>query len=203
MVLVDVNSVKPEPKSSSSSSETEGTPLVKAINSLVTSNEFSKNDYGSDAKAIAFLAKDLEEILEQPDLDPAEKLKMYNQKLKTYLFLVRENDNNNSLKKSPSVNVSEQNTDDDDDNGYEDAGDRLESNISTVSKRRTPSTSSLFVETPQASKTPSHFPERKQHKNNLPRATPIVNRLRGAAARQKNSRLKGFLVNWQQYGEEE
>ncbi len=193
MVLVDVNTIKSP--TTNPSSKTDGSPLVNAINSLAVSNEFNKSNYGSDAKAMAFLAKELDEILDRRDLDPAEKLKIYNQKLQTYLFLVRENDNNGI------INTRSDEDDANSDDGFED-GVRHE-DISMLSRRRAPSTSSLFVDTPLTSKTPFHFSARKPHKSNLPRTTPKGERLRGVTERRKNSRLKGFLTNWQQYGDTE
>lgn len=52
------------------------------------------------------------------------------------------------------------------------------------------------MSTPTTSKSPYYFTGRKQHTSNLPRLTPKLKRLRTAVERQKNSRYKDFLHNW-------
>lgn len=85
MVLVDINAVRP----------TEKEPLTKAINSLITSNEFSRSNFGSSALAISYLDKEMKEILDGDEQDITKKLHRYSQNLQKYLFLLRENENSN------------------------------------------------------------------------------------------------------------
>lgn len=85
MVLVDINSInQPTPEKKNN----QDTPLVKVLNSLVSSNEFSRSEYGSNAQWMASLDAKLKEILETDYDDPAEKVKRYNLELQKYLFHV-------------------------------------------------------------------------------------------------------------------
>lgn len=63
--------------------------LVNAINSLTSSEEFSRAYFGSSAVSVSHLDNELKHLIERKDLDPSEKLKLYSQSLNRYLFLQR------------------------------------------------------------------------------------------------------------------
>lgn len=215
MVLVDINSITPKQGGQPQTKQDEPL-LVKALNSLITSNEYSRSEFGAKAKVVADLDKELKVILERTDLQPSEKIKLYNHQLQRYLHMVRSDGNNTPVNASDDVETQSEETD------YG-AGDvsMVEPNISRVSQPRRHSTSTLLAETPRSIKTPvkrvarkrtkipaffereDNILGRKQYKNNLPRETPVRARLRTAEERRKNSRFRGFLSNWQNYGESE
>jgi len=180
MVLVDINSMK----------KNEDAPLVKAINSLVTSNEFNHNEYGSNAKWIAALDSKLKEILDRNYADPAEKVKRYNRELQKYLFHVTNPSTSSVPPDMPETTEAD----------FSDVGGDMLGNTVPPSSQKLYKTT--VPTTPQTSRK-SIFEEpasgRKPHKTNLPRETPKQARLRNSALRRKNSRLKGFLENWDEY----
>lgn len=156
-------------------------PVSKAISSLVTSNEFSRVNYRSNAIAIAHLDKEMNEILDRTDLQPDEKLALYNLHLKRYLFLQRERekaDNSTSVKeKQPKLTVNRIKanltgpvTEDDD------------ASISTIDEEDT-----VVANVPV---TPKKLYEIKKplFKNTLPRSTPKSEILRTSEQRRPPSR---------------
>lgn len=176
MVLVDINTIKPTTSVRPAESPAKNdNALAKAINSLVTSTEFSKTNYGSSAYTIAMLDKEMKEILERRDLGPNERLNIYNQKLQKYLFLLRESEKS----EQPHIRNNE------------------------ISPPGTP-VLQIEPEQPGAgSRNP--FNEvvtpltRQPYKTHLPRITPKQVRLRASEKRQKSSRLNNFLSNWDEY----
>lgn len=187
MVLVDINTTK-QPTSASDDG------VVKAINSLAQTTEFSKANYGPNAKPLAHLALELQEIVDKGNSDPAHQLRLYNQKLQKYLLLSRGN-GNSQVSNTPNftspgaVPESESETS----SLPEMVTIAQISPVPPVRQR----TSSLFQPTPTTSKTPNYPTGRRGYRTNLPRITPKENRLRTVEQRRKNSRYKDFLVNWE------
>lgn len=184
MALVDINSINRP----ATVKKQQDDPILQALNALVASNEFSRDEYGSKAKYLADLDTKMKEILESNYMDPAEKVKHYNRELQKYLFHV--------AKKYSDVATKEEAEEEDDYGRKNISRDFYESSTSAVIE---PSTSSIFDETQRAHKTPFHFAGRAPHKNNLPRETPKAERLRTNAERRKNSRLSGYFDNWEEY----
>lgn len=89
MVLVDINTIKPNSATSAHVEDKVVNNLTKAISSLASSNEFSRSHFGDSATAISHLYNEMNKILEREDLKPDVKLKLYHEKLKRYLFLQR------------------------------------------------------------------------------------------------------------------
>lgn len=175
MVLVDINTIRPPEKE----------PLTKAINSLITSNEFSRSNFGSNALAISYLDKEMKEILDGDEQDITKKLQRYNQNLQKYLFLLRENEKPNSSVTPVPVVIQDPLAE----------VEAIESEPASVNTAPRASTSSLFMSTPTTSKS-RYYTTARKHTSNLPRVTPKLKRLRTEAERQKNSRYKDFLHNW-------
>lgn len=176
MVLVDVDTIRP---SSDCKNVEEDSKVVKALNTLVTQQKFNKNNFGDYATNVELLDREMREILDST-LEPLSKLKLYNQKLQKYLFLVRDNEEN---PQRPSTNLP---------HVYVPSEVDISMNVSPEPDISTPSStkpeiSRVFTETPV-----SHH----QHTSNLPRLTPIQERLRAIGERQKNSRYKDYFVNW-------
>lgn len=189
MVLVDVNSVNQPPSK-----------LLDTLNTLATSTEYSKNEFGSTAPVIANLDRELKAILERDDLDPMQRLKIYNEKLQKYLFLVHENERK-SPATTPKLETTIEKEENDDDINTTGGLDRTFSGPQTVKQGR-----ASFIWAPgdntATNTTPLQTTGGKQGKSNLPRQTPIQERLRSVAQRQKNSRYKDFLSNWDEYANE-
>lgn len=198
MVLVDIASVRPQ--AGHQLSEKTEDSLTKAINNLATSNEFSKANYGANAKPLSALDKELKELMDRQDLKPDDKLKLYDQKLQKYLFLLRDSNNapNTKPKKKigPSFEPSQPSPPSSPSSPTSDGSPPFEGFPSTKAVR-TPVSS--LLETPRTAKTPFYFTGRKPHKTNLPRTTPVHERIRTSAERQRNSRYKDFLGSWESY----
>lgn len=96
MILVDANTA-------TKSSETD--PIVKAINSLTSATEFSRNYYGTNTTAIAYLDQELKQILEHTGLNPTEKLQLYSQILNRYLLLQRQSEKQSSTTPASSPQI--------------------------------------------------------------------------------------------------
>lgn len=186
MVLVDINTVKP-----SSTKIPENDSLANAINSLVASNEFSKSNFGSNAKIIAQLDKELKEILENKSLLPNIKLKHYDQKLQQYLFLLRESEKSNS----PDLNFNKATTPP----LYSPSPILVETLSNPISR----TTSAESITPIKSESSPilmtvrsSPFVHRKPARVNLPRRTPKEERLRKPSQRRKNKRLEDYFSSW-------
>lgn len=167
--------------------EQQDDPVLQALNTLITLKEFSYAKYGDKAKYLAYLDARMKEILENNYMYPDEKVKYYDRELQKYLFHVTKRHPHDAAKEEEEA----------DDYGRKSLSPDLYER--TTSAVIAPSTSAIFDETPRAHKTPFHFAGREPHKNNLPRDTPKAGRLRTIAERRKNSRLKEFLENWEEY----
>lgn len=200
MILVDV-----KPESSQKDS------LADAINSLVKTTEFSKANYGSNAIAISHLDNELKDLLTRTDLSPETRLREYDQRLQKYLFLLRETDKNNVTPSRPSPvgvallpKIEPEETASVAESGEEEESDRRSPGPSpgpfifgspfvstpppkTLRTPQQPSTSSTVKTTEQAT---------NNTRSNLPRTTPIEERLRKKSERRKNSRFQDFWINW-------
>ena len=198
MVLVDVNSLK------DSTSTAAINELTAAVKSLVTSNEFSKSEYGNKATLLASLDKELKDILARNDLDDSVLFQLYNQKLQKYLFHIRENERKTPvLTGGPvSAETGSEIYEEEGDTYSFNSGERPEPVFSVPQSVKQVSTSEIFTGTPSSSKTPFYFTGRKKLQSNLPRNTPIRERLRTSAQRQKTARYKDFLANWEEYDSE-
>lgn len=228
MVLVDVNAApatpttKPHPK-------TTNQLLVKTLNTLLTSNEYNRNEYGPKAKIVAELDDVMKKLIERKDLDPDEKLKFYSNMLNRYLHMIHTNDTQYA-QTTWSAHPSPIHESEPDDGSFvedSDSDDEVSEvsevqpdvtmaeppppNISSVIQPKANSSlSDLLVPQPKPKKkrikvTPefTHVQGPKVYKSHLPRSTPIRDRLRTAEERRKNSRFKDFLINWKSYGEKE
>lgn len=191
MVLVDAKSLN------ETSTNKNSDVLVNAINSLTASNEFSRNYFGSRAVSVSQLDKELRELLEREDLDPSEKLKLYSQSLKRYLFLQRSSGGANvtstpqilpqravtttgGSSPPPPSQLNETSSD-----SYLSIPDESRTLISTLTpiKRRTPVT-------------PKELHQAKRgHQNNLPRSTPKSSVLREPKDRLPE-KYDDFFLNW-------
>lgn len=196
MVLVDVDTVKSQPQISAKTEDS----LTNAINSLVSSNEFSRANYGSNAKTIADLDKEMKEILERDDLEPAYKLKFYDQKLQK--FLLRESEKP-SISTTPAPVPILQSPSQPSQAAIPSATSPSHSfgQFSSINEGPAAS-SSVLLETPKNTKIPFYSSGQKQHKTNLPRSTPIQERLRSVTKRQKNSRYQDYFSSWESHIEE-
>lgn len=184
MVLVDADQVN-----LTNRRKNEDSKIAEALNTLVTLNKFSLNDYGSHATTLARLEKELDEALERTDLSPSDKLKLYDLKLQRFLFLLRENEKQRKTGAREQLHFNE--------NLDIVEVTPGEGNISTFSPAR--ASTSRFVETAQIPMTPLSQSTRQPHKTNLPRETPKERRLRTSDQRRKNSRYEGYLSNWDEY----
>lgn len=87
MVLVDVNSInRGTIKTNINNNET----VTDAIKTLANASEFNRSYFGQSTISISQLNNELQDILERTDLEPENKLKLYNRGLARYLFLQRE-----------------------------------------------------------------------------------------------------------------
>lgn len=181
MVLVDINTHKSQTPATTTNNETVDN-LTKAISSLAASSVYSRDYFGTNAESITQLEKDMSKILEQKDIDPDTKLKLYHDKLKRYLFLQRESEREPAVKKVkqtlPSIpNVAEV---------ERDGG--LERDLS--SPLHTPSSQPIQL---PSSAPPVVQEERKsRYKSNIPRRTPKEDILR----QRHNQRYDLFFRKW-------
>lgn len=77
-------------------------PLTNAIKSLAKSTEVNRSHFGPSTTIVSHLNNELEQILERRDLDPATKLKLYNQELKRFLFFHRQSDRKSYIAPTPT-----------------------------------------------------------------------------------------------------
>lgn len=183
MALVDTEPVKPEPIKLTNNNNNND-PLTKAITSLASSNEFSRTNYGSSALAIDQLDKELNEILDRTDIGPADKLKLYSQRLQRYLFLQR---TATQQQQPTTINaISPPHT-----HSSPLWSPTLESDSDTPFAQSTllPSAINKSLEKPRI-------------KSNLPRLTPPEARLRKANERRKNTRYIDYFSNWESYNQD-
>lgn len=194
MVLVDINTVK-----QATSHRPDGN-LSTAINSLVTATEFSKANYGPNAKTIATLDSELKSIIDDPNISPTNKIHLYNQGLQKYLFFLHgsEKAQSNELNASDTTAVEEP------------EGEVYLPNTphqpvprGTSSSSPSPGTSSSeYFDTPKAvKKPPQQTPIKRKRifKSNIPRTTPVGDRLRQPHQRAKNNRFKDYFLEWKSH----
>lgn len=198
MVLVDANSIKPLDNKNTDD-------LVEAINSLKSSNEYSRDYFGSSAVAVSYLDKELAQILERKDLDPATKLKLYTQSLNRYLFLHRTSEKTNSGIQPPDF-VKPPSSHHSDSESSRPASPESFVSLSpdTIKRNRTvitPKTlKSLTPVTPRDVRTstpvtPKELHQTRGHQSNLPRTTPKRNILREPKDRAP-SRYGDYFLGW-------
>lgn len=196
MVLVDINSTKPN-NTTVQNEKKNDEALTKAISSLATSAEFSRAYFGPNSISIANLDNEINQILERKDLEPADKLKLYHQGLKRYLFLQRM-----SEKSTPTTQIVQglpTHTANSSQPLVEDSP--LVGGISPEGARAlspepvTPSPlrarGDRIGEFEEVLKT-----KKSKYRSNLPRTTPKEARLREHNERRKNSRYDEFFTSW-------
>lgn len=188
MALVDVNTSKAE----------DTNPIVKAINSLTSASEFSRDYYGTNASAVTYLDSELKQILERTDLNPSAKLTLYSQTLNRYLLLRRMSEKQPlattsskptpipiPVEKSPSLeSTSEIHSEEEDPNSS--TGDS-DSSYHTITTTQSPK-----VSTPVTPK----IVQQQSKRSKLPRTSPKTSYLRNSSERQPPSRYADYFSGW-------
>lgn len=204
MILVDV---KPE--------STQKDPVVEAINSLVKTTEFSKANFGSNAIVIGHLDTELKELLAREDLPADARVREYNQRLQKYLFLLRESEKGNlrpnpvgvPIPTVPQLEFKEEEvgtgSNKFEDRSYDSDGSAAQGTSHTAppfnaAVDNTPKTSKPFQQPTISPPLPAQQKTTK-YRSNLPRETPIHDRLRKTNDRRKNSRYEEYYINWTPY----
>lgn len=199
MVLVDANSID------KSSSKNENT-VNNAITSLATAAEFGRDYFGSSAISIAHLDRHMKEILERPDLPPAEKLTLYNQALQRYLFLQRQSENKTPTRAQIVAEVV---------NLPQPVVQQQAAAVPVITPRDSPERDPSPEREPVTPRTPQNqsphevrigqrnsvnreaiVGQASKYRTNLPRLTPKEKILRGSNELRRNQRLDGYFVRW-------
>lgn len=167
MVLVDINTLPPVTKDKNSN------PLTTAVSALASSAEFNRAYYGANTISIAHLDHDMRQILERTDLDPSEKLKIYQEKLRRYLFLQRMSEKSAPTQPpNPPPSVA--------------------SWLSGEEEEEEPEPVPPLIEPVEKKVTPVRT--QSKHRSRLPRNTPIKETLR---KEPKPKRLDSYFGDWE------
>lgn len=179
--------------------------VVEAINSLVKTTEFSRANFGSNAIAIAHLDTELKDLLARDDLPADARVREYNQRLQKYLFLLRESEKSNSRPNPMGVPLltPKLEEEEEEDRG-EDVVEGREPDRGTPLQPQRPLFEGAFggapVAQPNLFSPPVPAVQKAQARSNLPRTTPMQDRLRKRNSDRKNKRYDGYFVNWSPYG---
>lgn len=202
MILVDASTVNP-PVNDKNSCD-----LARAINSLVSNSEFSRDYFGSSALTVADLNKTLAHLLERRDIDPSDKLKFYTQTLNRYLFLQRMSENPvvqppppalplpapvpvPEPQKKPEILTESSGSDSDTFSSIHGESSRDRTILTPKTPIRPPN-QPIHSSTP---KSRTYYNTNRPHQSNLPRATPKKQTLRPTAAKPP-SKYADFFTNW-------
>lgn len=184
LVLVDFNSTK------SNESKKSDESLTNAINSLTNASALSRAYFGSNASSVSQLNNELSELLERKDLDPDKKLKLYNQSLTRYLFLQRESESGQPLGFNLPIGTPVSSGRSSPTNSVGSAP--VHTPLQPI--QPTPASSSNYTPINSQSREVLRSSKIPKYKTNLPRVSPMNERLRRnrTAARRDN-----FFVGWE------
>lgn len=176
MVLVDINTLPPTKNDKTTD------PLTNAISTLASSNEFNRAYYGPNTITITHLENDMRKILERRDLDPADKLKIYQDKLKRYLFLHRMSESS-PQQQPPQIQTSPPQL-----GGWESAGEEEEEDLQATPAQQI---EQLRKQVPITNS------RKSKYRSRLPRSTPRKDTLR---KKPKPKRLESYFDKWETPG---
>lgn len=190
MVLVDVNSLN----RGTVNTNTNNDAATNAIKTLANASEFNRSYFGQSTISISQLHNELQEILERTDLQPENKLKLYNQGLSRYLFLQRE-----STKQTPGSVIIQTPVSSSSTPAPASYQSTVESSPSVSEDESFKTIVSEKIPHSRTTSRNSHFKEVlhtriPKYKSNLPRSTPKEEILR---QERTNKRMSDFFYGWE------
>lgn len=170
---------------SSMSQEKNSESILNALNSLVTSTEFSRDQFGSNAESITHMDNEMNAILQRSDIEPSLKLILYNQLLRKYLLLQRMSEKKGGTTQSSTVQLAPVQPAPVQSAPVQPAPVQL---VQPPSVQQVPEPSPIRLED-RVLRTP-------EPRNRFQRTTPKQDILRKSGEKRHNKRYDNYFVNW-------